>query len=64
MSVEDNIARERLKAHEDLCQMRQGQILKRLDRLEAILISVSATMIVALSGISFTLFSAIYPATR
>lgn len=52
---EDVVARERLEAHEELCEHRQGQILKRLDRLESIFITACGTIIVALASIAYSM---------
>lgn len=53
--TEDIVARERLEAHEDLCEYRQGQILKRMDRIEGILIVVCGTIIMALASVAYNL---------
>ena len=51
----DEIARTQINAHENLCNIRQGQILKRIDRLEAILISVCAFLLCAMGKILWDL---------
>ena len=53
--ADDIDAISRIQAHEDVCEVRQGQILKRLDRLEAMVIGSAGTLILGMGGLLVTL---------
>jgi hypothetical protein len=53
--VDDTDALSRIAAHEEVCEIRQGEILRRLGRLETIVITAAGTLIAGMGALIVTL---------
>lgn len=45
----------RIDSHEEVCALRWGMVLSRMDRLERIMVTAAGTLIVGMAGLIVTL---------